>query len=278
MKYLLIFSILFLVSSAYAQTPFRDTAGLTLNGIEWCEENYQLYYFMGSDFFEHHQHSIESRICGNLYNDDLWLYSESDRYKKLIEQSRMYYSLEIQESASEADKGIIDTKPVNIKESPQEIAQQQIELEESVVEESNEKEIEIKISEEKQMNDSEGGGCLIATATYDSEMASQVQMLREIRDAQLMNTESGVSFMTGFNQFYYSFSPHIADMERNNPIFKEIVKIGITPLLSTLSVMSYAESDSEVIGYGVGVILMNIGMYFVVPITIIFKIKNKQTS
>jgi len=278
LKYLLVFSILFLVSSAYAQTPFRDTAGLTLNGIEWCEENYQLYYFMGSDFFEHHQHSIESRICGNLYNDDLWLYSESDRYQKLIEQSRMYYSLEIQESASEADKGIIDTKPVNIKESPQEIAQQQIELEESVVEESNEKEIEIKISEEKQMNDSEGGGCLIATATYDSEMASQVQMLREIRDAQLMNTESGVSFMAGFNQFYYSFSPYIADMERNNPIFKEIVKIGITPLLSTLSVMSYAESDSEVIGYGVGVILMNIGMYFVVPITIIFKIKNKQTS
>jgi len=273
LKYFLVFSILFLVGSAYAQTPFRDTAGLTLNGIEWCEENYQLYYFMGNDFFEHHQHSIESRLCGNLYNDDLWLYSEPDRYQKLIEQSKMYYSLEIQESASEADKGIIDTKPVNIKESPQEIAQQQIELEESVVEESNEKGIEIKISEEKQMNDSEGGGCLIATATYDSEMAPQVQMLREIRDEQLMNTESGVSFMTGFNQFYYSFSPYIADMERNDPIFKEIVKIGITPLLSTLSVMSYAESDSEVIGYGVGVILMNIGMYFVVPITIIFKIK-----
>jgi hypothetical protein len=278
LKYLLVFSIVFLVGSAYAQTPFRDTTGLTLNGIEWCEENYQLYNLMGNDFFEHHQHSIESRLCGNLYNDDLWLYSESDRYQKLIEQSRMYYSLEIQESASEADKGIIDTKPVNIKESPQEIAQQQIELKESVVEESNEKEIEIKISEEKQMNDSEGGGCLIATATYDSEIAPQVQMLREIRDTQLMNTELGVSFMMGFNQFYYSFSPYIADMERNNPIFKEIVKIGITPLLSTLSVMSYAESDSEVIGYGVGVILMNIGIYFVVPITIIFKIKNEQIS
>jgi hypothetical protein len=278
LKYLLVFSIVFLVGSAYAQTPFRDTTGLTLNGIEWCEENYQLYNLMENDFFEHHQHSIESRLCGNLYNDDLWLYSESDRYQKLIEQSKMYYSLEIQESASEADKGIIDTKPVNIKESPQEIAQQQIELKESVVEESNEKEIEIKISEEKQMNDSEGGGCLIATATYDSEIAPQVQMLREIRDTQLMNTELGVSFMMGFNQFYYSFSPYIADMERNNPIFKEIVKIGITPLLSTLSVMSYAESDSEVIGYGVGVILMNIGIYFVVPITIIFKIKNEQIS
>ena len=125
MKYLFVFSILLLVSSAYAQTPFRDTAGLTLNGIEWCKENYQLYYFIGNDFFEHHQHSIESRLCGNLYNDDLWLYAESDRYQKLIEQSRIYYSLEIQESSLEAQDGIIDTKSVNIDGIPQELAQQQ---------------------------------------------------------------------------------------------------------------------------------------------------------
>ncbi len=52
----------------------------------------------------------------------------------------------------------------------------------------------------------EGGGCLIATATYGSELAPQVQMLREIRDNQLMNTESGKSFMTTFNELYYSFS------------------------------------------------------------------------
>jgi len=108
-------------------------------------------------------------------------------------------------------------------------------------------------------------GCLIATAAYGSEMAPQVQLLREIRDNQLMNTDSGVSFMTGFNQLYYSFSPHIADMQRENPVFQEIVKIGITPLLSSLSIMKYAESDAEVLGYGIGVILMNIGMYFAAP-------------
>ena len=259
MKYLLIFSIFLLVGSAYAQTPFRDTAGLTQNGIEWCEENYQLYNFVGNDFFEHHQHSIESRLCGNLYNDDLWLYSGSDRYQKLIEQSRMYYSLEIQESANEAEEGKIDTKSVNIDEIPQEIVQQQKELEESK-DESNVFENEPPIIE-KTMDTSEGGGCLIATATYGSEMAPQVQLLREIRDNQLMNTESGVSFMTGFNSLYYSFSPHIADMERESPLFKEIVKIGITPLLSTLSLMSYAETESEVLGYGIGVVLMNLGMY-----------------
>ncbi|MCH6586163.1 MAG: hypothetical protein IH792_03935 [Thaumarchaeota archaeon] len=120
---------------------------------------------------------------------------------------------------------------------------------------------------------SEGGGCLIATATYGSEMAPQVQFLREIRDNQLMSTDSGVSFMTGFNQFYYSFSPYIADYERENPIFQEAVKIGITPLLSSLSIMSHAESESQVIGYGIGVILMNIGMYFVAPVMLFYGIK-----
>ncbi len=71
----------------------------------------------------------------------------------------------------------------------------------------------------------EGGGCLIATAAYGSEMAPQVQFLREIRDNQLMNTDSGMSFMTGFNQFYYSFSPYIADLESESKAFKEAVKI-----------------------------------------------------
>ena len=122
-------------------------------------------------------------------------------------------------------------------------------------------------------DNSKGGGCLIATAAYGSEMAPQVQLLREIRDNQLMNTDSGISFMTGFNQLYYSFSPTIADMQRENPMFQEIVKIGITPLLSSLSIMEYAESDSEVLGYGISVILMNIGMYFAAPAITIFKIR-----
>ena len=118
-----------------------------------------------------------------------------------------------------------------------------------------------------------GGGCLIATAAYGSEMAPQVQFLREIRDNQLMSTDSGVSFMTGFNQVYYSFSPYVADIQRENPMFKEVVKIGITPLLSSLSVMEHAESESQVLGYGISVILINIGMYFAAPAMLFFGIK-----
>jgi hypothetical protein len=33
--------------------------------------------------------------------------------------------------------------------------------------------------------------------------------------------------MTGFNQFYYSFSPVIADYERENLLFKEAVNNGL---------------------------------------------------
>ena len=120
-----------------------------------------------------------------------------------------------------------------------------------------------------------GGGCLIATAAYGSEMSPQVQFLREIRDGKVMSTESGASFMTGFNSLYYSFSPYIADYQRENPVFKEMVKIGITPMLSSLSIMSFAETESEIMGYGIGVILMNLGMYVAAPAAILFYGINK---
>jgi len=121
------------------------------------------------------------------------------------------------------------------------------------------------------------GGCLIATAAFGSEMAPQVQLLREIRDNTVLQTESGTSFMAGFNQFYYSFSPTIADYERENPAFKEVVKITLTPLLASLTLLQYADidSESEMLGYGIGIILLNIGMYFVAPAVLIMKIKKK---
>ena len=120
------------------------------------------------------------------------------------------------------------------------------------------------------------GGCLIATATFGSEMAPQVQLLREIRDNTVLQTESGTSFMTGFNQFYYSFSPVIADYERQNPAFKEAVKITLTPLLTSLTLLQYADidSESEMLGYGIGIILLNIGMYFIAPAVLITKIRS----
>jgi len=121
----------------------------------------------------------------------------------------------------------------------------------------------------------EGGGCLIATATYGSEMSQQVQQLRELRDNQLLQTESGTVFMGTFNDIYYSFSPVIADYERENPLFKEAVKLAITPMISSLSLMENANSESEVLGMGLSVIMLNIGMYLGVPAVVIVGIRKR---
>ena len=122
------------------------------------------------------------------------------------------------------------------------------------------------------------GGCLIATAAFGSELDPQIQQLRELRDNSLLQTESGTLFMNTFNDFYYSFSPTIADYERENPIFQEMVKITITPMISSLSILNHVNMDSEfkVLGYGISLILLNIGMYVGIPASIIFGIRNRS--
>jgi len=137
--------------------------------------------------------------------------------------------------------------------------------------------MEDKVTEEKVIPETKGGGCLIATAAYGTELAPQVQFLREIRDNTVMSTESGAAFMTGFNQLYYSFSPIIADMERENPMFQEVVRAFITPMISSLSIMTLAEdgSEVEVLVLGISVITLNLGMYIAVPAIVIWQIKKR---
>ena len=83
-----------------------------------------------------------------------------------------------------------------------------------------------------------------------------------------------MAFMTSFNQFYYSFSPIVADFEREQPIFKEVMKMALTPMLSSLSLLNHVEIDSEqdMLGYGISIVLLNIGMYFGIPLFGILKL------
>ncbi len=254
-------------SPIFAATPFFANDAFTQNGIEWCEENLPLYQILGNDFFVHHNHSIESRVCASLIEDPLWSYPGPDRIEKLIDQSRHYVQLEISESAQEAKTGVIDPTPAKSQEI---FLEEQLQM--SSPESFEESEEIIETSEEATPS---GGGCLIATAAYGTELAPQVQMLREIRDNTILKTTSGSSFLSGFNQFYYSFSPTIADLEREHPILKESVKLGLTPLLNSLSLLNFVEIDSEIemLGYGTAIILMNLGMYFAAPTIVILKRK-----
>ena len=77
-------------------------------------------------------------------------------------------------------------------------------------------------------------GCLIATAAFGSELTPQVQYLRNFREHYILSTVSGSAFMNAFNAIYYSFSPQVADYERQEPWLQTTVKAGLYPLFGIL--------------------------------------------
>jgi hypothetical protein len=81
-------------------------------------------------------------------------------------------------------------------------------------------------------------GCLIATATYGSELSPQVQFLRRFRDNKVLPTFTGSSFMTVFNGFYYSFSPSVASTISGNENLRSILKVTLYPLMGVLQLSS----------------------------------------
>ena len=48
-------------------------------------------------------------------------------------------------------------------------------------------------------------------------------------------------------------------------------------MISSLSILNYVDMDSEVsvLGYGVSLILLNVGIYFIAPMVVVKQIKKK---
>ena len=65
----------------------------------------------------------------------------------------------------------------------------------------------------------------------------------------------------------------MAGTARYIPIFKEAVKVAITPMISTLSLMESAETESEVLSIGLSVIALNLAMYLGVPAIVVVGIR-----
>ena len=84
------------------------------------------------------------------------------------------------------------------------------------------------------------GGCLVATATYGSELSPEVQFLRGFRDQQVLSTFAGSEFMKAFNAWYYSFSPSVASFIANNPTVRAAMKILLYPLVGILHLSASA--------------------------------------
>ena len=90
-------------------------------------------------------------------------------------------------------------------------------------------------------DDADGGGCLVATAAYGTELAPQVQALREVRDTAVMSTGAGAALLSAFNTAYYAVSPQVADLERAHPALRDAVRALIAPPLYAAQAISPAD-------------------------------------
>jgi peptide/nickel transport system substrate-binding protein len=79
--------------------------------------------------------------------------------------------------------------------------------------------------------------CLIATATYGSDISPEVQLLRTFRD-DVLKSKTGWAFLMMFNAWYYSFSPYVAQQISSNWIERIAMKVMLYPLIGSLFLAS----------------------------------------
>lgn len=124
-------------------------------------------------------------------------------------------------------------------------------------------------------------GCLIATAAFGSELAPQVQALRNFRDGVALNTLAGSSFMTVFNGWYYSFSPQVADFERGQPWLKEAVRASVYPLLGILDLSTQVyealafNGEAAIVGAGLTASTL-IGLLYFAPLSAVLALQGRR--
>ena len=129
--------------------------------------------------------------------------------------------------------------------------------------------------------------CLIATATYGSELSSKVQFLRNFRDNIVSSTFAGGCFMKVFNMWYYSFSPTLAKFIAGNSIAKSVMRVILYPLINILylscTLYTMLDFNSELAIVLVGLVASSlIGLvYFTMPtlgLLVLIKKKRKLSS
>lgn len=87
-------------------------------------------------------------------------------------------------------------------------------------------------------DDDEYKPCFIATASFGSAQAPQVQRLRFIRDYSLAKSLFGRTLVEKFENVYYVFSPAIARaMNRSERLTKLIRTVTMVPIVTGLKLI-----------------------------------------
>jgi hypothetical protein len=92
----------------------------------------------------------------------------------------------------------------------------------------------------------EGEPCFIATATYDTTMAKEIEILRRFRDEYLLTSPVGQALV----DLYYRVSPPIAEFITEHPGLKPIMRTGLLPAvaIATVSVNTTGAEEIAIVG------------------------------
>jgi uncharacterized repeat protein (TIGR02543 family)/uncharacterized delta-60 repeat protein len=103
--------------------------------------------------------------------------------------------------------------------------------------------------------DGKAGGCFIATAAYGSPLHPHVDVLRDFRDKYLMSNKLGCEFI----DFYYKYSPFLANIIARSKPLKVTVRIHLVPII----VLSYSMGHlGPIITGGVLLFILGIPIFF----------------
>ena len=78
--------------------------------------------------------------------------------------------------------------------------------------------------------------CIVATAAYGSEMASEVVHIRYVRDSLIGSTQTGKALVASFNAFYYSWSPLLARGIEGSELLRAVFRVLLLPLVGIVHV------------------------------------------
>ena len=76
--------------------------------------------------------------------------------------------------------------------------------------------------------------CIIATAAFGSRMDANVEAMRHLRDDSVKITFTGGNFMRVFNNWYYSWSPSVAELVRSNEALRQFTRLILYPVVSSV--------------------------------------------
>jgi hypothetical protein len=123
--------------------------------------------------------------------------------------------------------------------------------------------------------------CIIATAAFGSRMDTNVEAMRHLRDNSVKITFTGGNFMRVFNNWYYSWSPGIAEIIHNNEPLRQITRFVLYPVVGsvmaaqgTYSILSFNGEFAATASILTAAFIC--GVFYIAPLILVIRPFRKQ--